>query len=286
MSRVKLLFAFALVVLTAAATFSQGQAPGDRLTADVFSNFALRSIGPTLTTGRVADFDVDPKNPSVYCVATAAGGLWKSDEPRHRLHARLRSRRVVQPVLREGRSEELEHRVARHGRELEPAQLDDSATASTSRRTAARRGRASGSPTSEHIGNIQIDPRDSNVVYIASQGPLWSSGGERGVYKTTDGGKTWTAILTASPDTGANEVLIDPANPDVLYAAMWQRRRATGQFVGGGPESGIHKSTNGGKTWTKLAGGLPKGDMGRINIGVDGKVQADACLRDDRSARA
>ena len=110
-------------------------------------------------------------------------------------------------------------------------------------------------------------------MYIASQGPLWSAGGDRGVYKTTDGGKTWTAILTVSPDTGANEVLIDPANPDVLYAAMWQRRRATGQFVGGGPESGIYKSTNAGRNWTKLATGLPKGDMGRINLGVDGRVK-------------
>jgi photosystem II stability/assembly factor-like uncharacterized protein len=120
---------------------------------------------------------------------------------------------------------------------------------------------------------MQIDPRDSNVVYIASQGPLWAAGGDRGVYKTTDGGKTWTAVLTVSADTGANEVLIDPANPDVLYAAMWQRRRATGQFVGGGPESGIYKSTNAGRNWTKLATGLPKGDMGRINIGVDGRVK-------------
>jgi photosystem II stability/assembly factor-like uncharacterized protein len=130
-----------------------------------------------------------------------------------------------------------------------------------------------GLPNSEHLGNIQIDPRDSNVVYIASQGPLWSAGGERGIYKTTDGGKTWTESLKISPDTGGNEILIDPANPDVLYAAMWQRRRATGQFVGGGPESGIYKSTNAGRTWTKLAGGLPKGDMGRINLGVDGRVK-------------
>ena len=84
-----------------------------------------------------------------------------------------------------------------------------------------------GLASSEHLGNIQIDPRDSNVVYVASQGPLWSSGGERGVFKTTDGGKTWQQLnIPGSADTGANEVLIDPANPDVLYAAMWQRRRA------------------------------------------------------------
>ncbi len=111
------------------------------------------------------------------------------------------------------------------------------------------------------------------MVYVTSQGPLWSSGGDRGVYKTTDGGKTWTAILTIGPDTGANELVIDPNNPDVLYVSMWQRRRATGQFVGGGPESGIFKSTNAGKTWTKLTNGLPKGDMGRINLAADCKAK-------------
>jgi photosystem II stability/assembly factor-like uncharacterized protein len=132
-----------------------------------------------------------------------------------------------------------------------------------------------GLPNSEHLGNIIIDPRNSDVVYVASQGPLWSAGGDRGLFKTTDGGKSWTEldVLKDSQDTGANEVIFDPANPDILYVAMWQRRRATGQFVGGGPESGIYKSTNAGKSWTKLTAGLPKGDMGRINIAADGRVK-------------
>ncbi len=126
---------------------------------------------------------------------------------------------------------------------------------------------------SEHIGRIQIDPRNSNVVYVASQGPLWSSGGDRGIYKTTDGGATWKAVLEVSPDTGGNDLVIDPNNPDVLYASTWQRRRAVGQFVGGGPESRVYKSANAGGTWTKLANGLPKGDMGRIALGVDPKAK-------------
>ena len=130
-----------------------------------------------------------------------------------------------------------------------------------------------GLETSEHIGNIKIDPRNSDVVYVAAQGPLWSAGGDRGVYKTTDGGKTWKAVLTVSADTGANEVVIDPNNPDVLYASMWQRRRGVGQMIGGGPESGIFKSTNGGGTWTKLTKGLPTGDVGRIALGVDPKAK-------------
>ena len=105
-----------------------------------------------------------------------------------------------------------------------------------------------GLENSEHIGKILIDPRNSNTVYVAAIGPLWSSGGDRGLYKTTDGGATWKAVLTVSPDTGVNDVVMDPKKPDVLYASAYQRRRAVGQLVGGGPESGLYKSTNAGQT--------------------------------------
>ena len=273
MTRSRSLFVFALVVLTAASTLTQSQAPsGDRLTAEVFESFALRSIGPTLTTGRVADVDVDPKNPSVWWVATAAGGLWKSTNKGIDL----------EPVFDRGGSFNLccvkvdpkNSNVVwlGTGENSNPrsSMIGDGIYKTTD---GGKSWTRMGLPNSEHIGNIQIDPRDSNVVYVASQGPLWSSGGDRGLFKTTDGGKTWASIITVSADTGANEVLIDPANPDILYVALWQRRRATGQFVGGGPESGIHKSTNGGKTWTRLTAGLPKMDMGRINLGVDGRVK-------------
>ena len=208
----------------------------------------------------------------MYWVATAAGGLWKSENrgldftPVFDRGGSFNLCCVkVDPknsnVIWLGTGENSNPRSAMFG--------DGVYKSTDGGATWTRMGLAN----SEHIGNMQIDPRDSNVVYVASQGPLWSAGGDRGVYKTIDGGKTWTAIHAVSPDTGANEVLIDPANPDVLYAAMWQRRRATGQFVGGGPESGIYKSTNAGRNWTKLATGLPKGDMGRINIGVDGRVK-------------
>ena len=110
------------------------------------------------------------------------------------------------------------------------------------------------------------------------KGPLWSAGGERGLYKTTDGGATWNAVLTISPDTGISDVVFDVKNPDILYASSYQRRRAVGQMIGGGPEGGIFKSTNAGKTWTKLTNGLPKDDVGRIALGVDPR-NPETCVR-------
>src|SRR2546425_3816836 len=131
-----------------------------------------------------------------------------------------------------------------------------------------------GPAASEHIGKILVDPRNSNVLYVAAQGRLWSAGGERGLYKTTDGGATWKPVLTISPDTGVNDMAFDPKNPDIIYASSYQRRRAVGQMIGGGPEGGIWKTKDAGKTWTKLSKGLPKDDVGRIALGVDPKNPA------------
>lgn len=113
-----------------------------------------------------------------------------------------------------------------------------------------------GLKTSEHIGKIIVDPRNSNTVWVASQGPLFSEGGERSLYKTTDGGNTWTAALTITKDTGVNDIVLDPANPDIIYASSYQRRRHVGQMIGGGSEGGIWKSMDGGKKFTKLTNGL------------------------------
>ena len=121
---------------------------------------------------------------------------------------------------------------------------------------------------SEHIAKIVIDPRYSDVVYIASQGPLWKEGGDRGLFKTTNGGKSWKSILAIGEHTGVTDVCFDPRDPDVLYAATYQRRRNVGVLIGGGPESGIYKSTDAGKTWEKLTTGLPEKDMGRIALAI------------------
>jgi photosystem II stability/assembly factor-like uncharacterized protein len=271
--RTRLTFVLAIAACIAAAVTPSGQTPGNsRLTPAVFEGLRLRSIGPALVTGRIADFDVDPKNMNIYYVATAAGGAWKSmnrgitwtsvfDNGGSFNLCCIKVDPKDSNIVWLGTGENSNPRSSMIG--------DGLYKSTDAGATWTRVGLA----TSEHIGNIQIDPRDSNVVYVTAQGPLWSAGGERGVFKTTDGGKTWKAILTASPDTGANELVIDPANPNTLYASLWQRRRAVGQFVGGGPESGIYKSTNAGNTWTKLSNGLPVNDMGRINLAVDAKVR-------------
>jgi photosystem II stability/assembly factor-like uncharacterized protein len=121
---------------------------------------------------------------------------------------------------------------------------------------------------SQKIGRILIHPRDSNIVYVASQGPLWAPGGDRGLFKTTDGGATWNAVLTISENTGVTDLAMDPRNPDVIYAASYQRRRHVGQLVAGGPEANIYKTTNGGRTWTTIMNGLPTVDRGRIALAV------------------
>ena len=125
-----------------------------------------------------------------------------------------------------------------------------------------------GLKASEHIGKIVVDPKDPNVVYVAAQGPLWAPGGDRGLYKTTDGGKTWNAVLTIDENTGVSDVVMDPRDPDILIAASYQRRRHVFTLIDGGPGSGVHKTTDGGKTWKKITSGLPKEEMGRIGLAI------------------
>lgn len=260
----------AIVVASVASTLGQG---GDRLTTAALKDFSLRSIGPVgITTGRVQDTTVDPKDNSVIYVASAAGGLWKSINHGYSFKPIFDNGGsfnlcciVVDPkdsnVLWLGTGENSNPRAAMYG--------DGLYKSTDAGETWARVGLE----TSEHIAEIIVDPRNSNTVYVASQGPLWSAGGDRGVFKTIDGGKTWKNVLAISENTGANGLAMDPTNPEVLYATTWQRRRAVGQFVGGGPESAVYKSSDGGAKWTKLTKGLPSGDIGRIAIAIDGKVK-------------
>ena len=125
-----------------------------------------------------------------------------------------------------------------------------------------------GLKSSEHIGRIVIDPKNSDTVYVAAQGPLWAPGGDRGLYKTTDGGSTWAQVLKISEHTGVSDVVVDPRNPDVVIASAYQRRRHFFTMINGGPESAIHRSTDGGKTWKKVTTGLPDEQLGRIGLAI------------------
>ena len=262
------LTAVAIAFITAGLGAGQ-DAPADRLTAEQLKGIELRSIGPSISTGRVADVEIDPKNHNVWYVASAFGGLWKTVNrgitftPIFDQYAFTLCCVVIDPkdsnVVWVGTGENTSQRSAHFG---------DGLYKSTD---AGKTWKRVGLEASEHIGKIIIDPRNSNVVYVASQGPLWSAGGERGLYKTTDGGATWNRVLHISDDTGISDVVFKPGKPDVIFASAYQRRRAVGQMIGGGPEGGLFKSTDGGKKWTKLSKGLPTGDTGRAGLAVDPK---------------
>jgi photosystem II stability/assembly factor-like uncharacterized protein len=241
------------------------------ITAEQLKGIQVRSLGPGLVTGRIADIKIDPTNPSTWYIATAFGGLWKTtnrgasftplfdEQTTHNLCCiEIDPKRP--DVLWLGSGENHSQRSAHFG---------DGIYKSTD---AGKTWKNMGLALSEHIGNIIIDPRNTDVVYVASQGPLFAAGGERGLYKTTDGGATWNRVLFISENTGITDIVMDPKNPDVLYAATYPRRRHVGQAIGGSPEGGIHKTTDGGKSWTKLGNGLPTGDVGRAGLAIDGRT--------------
>src|SRR4029078_7406101 len=247
-----------LVVLVGGiAAAVQGQA--NRMTVETFKDYAFRSIGPGLTSGRISDVAVDPKNPSVWYVAAAIGGLWKTDNRGNTFTPVFDTygSYSLGAVTVDPRDSNIVWLGTGENNNQRSVSFGDGVYKSTD---AGATWKRMGLENSEHIQNIVVDPRNSSLVYVTAIGPLWSPGGDRGLYKSTDGGQTWKAVLTVSRDTGVTDLLMDPKNPDILYAAAYQRRRAVGQLIGGGPESGIYKTTNAGKTWTKLAERLPAAD--------------------------
>jgi photosystem II stability/assembly factor-like uncharacterized protein len=240
-------------------------APEGPLSATTFAGLRPRLIGPAISSGRVVGFAVHPKNKAYYYVAVASGGVWKTtnsgttftpvfdNEGSYSIGYILLDPKNPN-IVWVGTGENNSQRSVGYGDGVYKSE------------DAGRTWRNVGLKTSEHIGRIAMDPRDSNVVYVAAQGPLWGPGGERGLYKTTDGGKTWKQVLKVSDDTGVTDVQIDASNPDVLLAAAWQRRRHFYTLVNGGPESALYKSTDGGATWRKIRGGLPSTEIGRIGL--------------------
>jgi photosystem II stability/assembly factor-like uncharacterized protein len=237
------------------------------MNAETFSGLKFRSIGPGASSGRVMSIAVNPKNKFEYYVGVASGGVWKT----------VNDGTTWTPVFDKEGSYSIGW-VA-----LDPndaAVVWVGAGESNSQRSVSygdgiyrsddggKNWQNLGLKKSEHIGRVVVDPRDSKVVYVAAEGPLWGPGGDRGLYKSTDGGKNWKAVLTISENTGVVDVAIDPSNPDIVYAAAYQRRRHVFTLIDGGPESAIYKSSDAGATWNKLKSGLPTVDMGRIGLAV------------------
>jgi photosystem II stability/assembly factor-like uncharacterized protein len=231
------------------------------------SGLKWRSVGPALTSGRISDIAVNPLNPYEYYVASSAGGVWKTTNSGVTFKPVFDNEGsysigciAMDPnnsnVIWVGTGENNNQRSVSFGDGIYKS-IDGGATWENM-----------GLKTSEHIGKIIVHPDNSDVVYVAAIGPLWSEGGERGLYKTTDGGQSWTNILSFDEHTGVNDVVMDPRNPDVLYASSLQRRRHVYTYVGGGPGSGLHKSTDGGQTWNKIQNGLPKVELGRIGLAI------------------
>ncbi len=253
--------------LAAPATAQEEEEEGPGLNSALLSALELRNIGPALMSGRIVDIAVDPSRHSTWYVAVASGGVWKTENAGttwspifDRYGSYSTGCVAVDPqdplVVWVGTGENNSQRSVGYG---------DGLYKSTD---GGRSFTNVGLKDSEHIGMIRIDPRDSDVVYVAAQGPLWSPGGDRGLYKTTDGGATWERILEVDEHTGISEVHFDPLDPNVLYAVAYQRRRHVWTLINGGPGSGVYKSIDAGATWRKINRGLPSVDMGRIGLAV------------------
>ena len=234
---------------------------------EAIKGLKMRSIGPAMMGGRIADIAIHPKRPHQWYVAVGSGGVWRTDNAGVTWTPIFDDQKsysigdvTLDPnnpdVVWVGTGENVSGRHVGWG--------DGVYRSADGGKTWTRMGLES----SEHIGRIAVHPEDSDTVFVAAEGPLWSAGGERGLYRSTDGGSSWESVLEIDENTGVTDVVFHPTDPDVMYAAAYQRRRHVWGFLGGGPMGGIYKSIDGGTTWTKKTQGLPGGDVGKIGLAV------------------
>ncbi|WP_321280531.1 VPS10 domain-containing protein [Marinifilum fragile] len=237
------------------------------INSSLVSGLKFRGIGPATTSGRISDFAVNPNKHSEYYVAVSSGNIFKTInngttwEPVFDKYGSYSIGVVTMDpnnsnVVWAGTGENNHQRALGYGDGVYKT-MDG-----------GKSWKNMGLKDSRHIGGIVIDPRNSDIVFVAAEGSAWGPGGDRGLYKTTDGGKNWKEVLNISENTGVNNVIIDPVDPDVMYATSEQRRRHVYAKINGGPESAIYKSTDGGENWRKLKSGLPKGHIGGMGIAV------------------
>ena len=272
--RYQLIAALAAVSLCA-QTFAQDEDPEPGFNEATFKGLELRGIGPALMSGRISDIVIHPENNSVWYVGVGSGGVWKTanagttwepifdNEDAYSIGSITIDANNPNTVW-VGTGENVSGRHVGYGSGIYRS------------RDGGTNWENMGLGDSQHIGMIRIDPRDSDTIFVAAQGPLWSGGGDRGLYKSTDGGENWRKVLgdglgnTELDDqyTGVSEVHMDPRNPDVMYAVSWQRLRNVAVVMDGGPGTGIHKSVDGGETWRQLTEGLPEDMMGKTGVAV------------------
>jgi len=244
-----------------------GQAPAAAPAGGPLDALHFREIGPASMSGRISDLAVYEANPAIYYVATAHGGVWKTVNNGTTFEAQFQDQGLMSigDVTISPSNPDLVWVGTGESNNRQSISWGDGVFKSTD---GGKTYTPMGLRTSRAINRIVIDPRDNNVVFVAATGSLWGPGGERGVYKTTDGGKTWRAVLTVDEDTGANDLAMDPSDSRILYASTYQRRRTACCMNGGGPGSGLWKSTDGGETWQRMTEGLPEGPLGRIAVDV------------------
>jgi photosystem II stability/assembly factor-like uncharacterized protein len=237
------------------------------MTESTFSGMKLRSVGPAFASGRIADIAVHPDDENMWYVAVGSGGVWKTTNAGMTWKPIFDDQSVystgcitIDPSDHSkiwlGTGENVGGRHVGYGDGVYFSPND------------GKSWKNMGLKETQHISKIVVHPENSDIVWVAAQGPLWNSGGERGLYKTVDGGINWTRTLGNDEWTGVTDIAIDPRNPDVLYAATWDRHRTVAAYMGGGPGSGIHKSTDGGDTWEQLSKGLPSSNLGKIGIAI------------------
>ncbi|QIE58428.1 glycosyl hydrolase [Rasiella rasia] len=233
----------------------------------VLSGLKFRSIGPAFMSGRISDVVIHPTNENIWYVAVGSGGVWKTtnagttwqpifdDQPTYSIGAVTLDPNTPS-IVWVGSGEDSGGRHVGYGDGVYKS-TDGGAT-----------WQNMGLKNSEHISRVLVHPENSNVVWVTAQGPLWSKGGDRGLYKTTDGGKTWNKTLGDDEWTGVTDLVMDPRNPDRMYAATWQRHRTVAAYLGGGPNTGLYRSDDGGNTWTQLKTGLPTTAMGKTGLAI------------------
>ncbi len=246
---------------------SNTPATNAKLSAQTFKGVKLRNLGPAFMSGRIADIAIHPENENIWYVAVGSGGVWKTvnagvtwtpifdEQPSYSIGCV-----AIDPgntnTIWVGTGENVGGRHIGFGDGIYKSE------------DGGKNWSNMGLKESQHISKIIVHPENSNVIYVAVQGPLWSKGGERGFYKSTDGGKSWTKTLGDEEWTGVTDMVVDPRNADRIYAATWQHHRTVAAYMGGGPKTGIYRSEDAGATWKELKNGIPEGSKGKIGLAI------------------